>query len=193
MERWQQTDYKSGSAYHDRSVGLPRNMAARNVTRYVLPRFASVFQRFNATTAPLIMKRRALYRPEHSRLFTTSPKSLEKETVMVHFIMPDGSKQTAKTKVGENLLDIIVDNDIDIDGFGACEGTLACSTCHLIFSKEDYEKIKDKPTDEELDMLDLAYGLTDTSRLGCQVIVTKEMDGLVVKVPSGVADARNPS
>ncbi|XP_052711877.1 adrenodoxin-like isoform X1 [Crassostrea angulata] len=168
-------------------------MAARNVTRYVLPRFASVFQRFNATTAPLIMKRRALYRPEHSRLFTTSPKSLEKETVMVHFIMPDGSKQTAKTKVGENLLDIIVDNDIDIDGFGACEGTLACSTCHLIFSKEDYEKIKDKPTDEELDMLDLAYGLTDTSRLGCQVIVTKEMDGLVVKVPSGVADARNPS
>lgn len=80
LERWQQTDYKSGSAYHDRSVGLPRNMAARNVTRYVLPRFASVFQRFNATTAPLIMKRRALYRPEHSRLFTTSPKSLEKET-----------------------------------------------------------------------------------------------------------------
>lgn len=45
---------------------------------------------------------------------------------------------------------------------GACEGTLACSTCHLIFSKQDYDKIKDKPTDEELDMLDLAYDLSET-------------------------------
>ncbi|XP_052711878.1 2Fe-2S ferredoxin-like isoform X2 [Crassostrea angulata] len=166
-------------------------MAARNVTRYVLPRFASVFQRFNATTAPLIMKRRALYRPEHSRLFTTSPKSLEKETAYISFLDRDGDKITASVKVGASFLDAAIDNDVELEG--ACEGTLACSTCHLIFSKEDYEKIKDKPTDEELDMLDLAYGLTDTSRLGCQVIVTKEMDGLVVKVPSGVADARNPS
>ena len=45
---------------------------------------------------------------------------------------------------------------------GACEGTLACSTCHLIFTKEDYDKLPEEPTDEELDMLDLAYGLTDT-------------------------------
>ena len=44
---------------------------------------------------------------------------------------------------------------------GACEGTLACSTCHLIFKQEDYDAIPEKPTDEELDMLDLAYGLTD--------------------------------
>ena len=46
---------------------------------------------------------------------------------------------------------------------GACEGTLACSTCHLIFKQEDYDAIPEKPTDEELDMLDLAYGLTDRS------------------------------
>lgn len=45
---------------------------------------------------------------------------------------------------------------------GACEGTLACSTCHLVFKKSDFDKIKDEQTDEELDMLDLAYGLTDT-------------------------------
>ena len=45
---------------------------------------------------------------------------------------------------------------------GACEGTLACSTCHLIFKQEDYNKLPETPTDEELDMLDLAYGLTDT-------------------------------
>jgi len=45
---------------------------------------------------------------------------------------------------------------------GACEGTLACSTCHLIFRQEDFNKLPQKPTDEELDMLDLAYGLSDT-------------------------------
>lgn len=71
--------------------------------------------------------------------------------------------------MGDSLFDVIVNNDIDIDGFGACEGTLACSTCHLIFKPEDFEKLNEKPTDEELDMLDLAYGLTDFSRLGCQV------------------------
>ena len=66
-------------------------------------------------------------------------------------------------------MDVVVRNEIDIDGFGACEGTLACSTCHLIFSEEDFNKIDEEATDEELDMLDLAFGLTDTSRLGCQV------------------------
>ena len=45
---------------------------------------------------------------------------------------------------------------------GACEGTLACSTCHLIFKPADFEKLPETPSDEELDMLDLAYGLTDT-------------------------------
>ena len=45
---------------------------------------------------------------------------------------------------------------------GACDGTLSCSTCHLIFSLEDYKKLPNKPTTEELDMLDLAFGLTET-------------------------------
>ena len=45
---------------------------------------------------------------------------------------------------------------------GACEGTLACSTCHLIFKPEHYKQLPEPPTDEELDMLDLAYDLQDT-------------------------------
>ena len=53
-----------------------------------------------------------------------------------------------------------------------------------------FDKLPDEPTDEELDMLDLAYELTDTSRLGCQVCMSKELDGLVVKVPEGVNDQR---
>lgn len=107
------------------------------------------------------------------------------------FLRASGEKITTKAKVGDNLLDVVVNNNIDLDGFGACEGTLTCSTCHLIFKPADYERLPDKPGDEELDMLDLAYDLTDTSRLGCQVILTKEMDGLEVTVPTTVNDARS--
>ncbi|XP_070568484.1 adrenodoxin-like isoform X1 [Ptychodera flava] len=114
----------------------------------------------------------------------------KKETVTVNYILPDNEKVTVKAKEGQNLLDIVLDNDVDIDGYGACEGTLACSTCHLIFEQDVYDNLPEQPTDEELDMLDLAYGLTDTSRLGCQVCVTKEMDGLTVKVPESISDAR---
>ena len=45
---------------------------------------------------------------------------------------------------------------------GACEGTLSCSTCHIILKKEDFDRLPDKPSDEEMDMLDLAFGLCDT-------------------------------
>ena len=60
----------------------------------------------------------------------------------------------------------------------------------MIFTEEDFAKIDDEATDEELDMLDLAFGLTDTSRLGCQVCMSKALDGVVVKVPEGVNDQR---
>lgn len=92
--------------------------------------------------------------------------------------------------MGDSLLDVVVNNNVDLDGFGACEGTLTCSTCHLIFKEADYEKLPEKPGDEELDMLDLAYELTDTSRLGCQITLTKDMDGLEVQVPATINDAR---
>ena len=112
------------------------------------------------------------------------------EDVKVTFIQQDGTKLEGKGKEGDNLLDIIVNNDIDIDGFGACEGTLACSTCHVIFKQEDFDRLDEEATDEELDMLDLAYGLTDTSRLGCQVCVTKQLSGMDVQLPEGVNDQR---
>lgn len=107
------------------------------------------------------------------------------------FVRAGGEKIKAKGKVGDSLLDVVVNNNIDIDGFGACEGTLTCSTCHLIFSKADFEKLPDKPSDEEMDMLDLAFDLTDTSRLGCQIYLSKELNGLEVNVPATVNDARS--
>ena len=115
----------------------------------------------------------------------------KKEEVEVTFIKASGDKIKAKGKEGESLLDVVVNNNIDLDGYGACEGTLTCSTCHLIFKKEDYDQLPEKPTDEELDMLDLANELTDTSRLGCQINLTKKLNGLEVKVPSTINDARS--
>ena len=73
-------------------------------------------------------------------------------------------------------------NNIDLEG--ACEGSLACSTCHLIIDDEWFTKLP-APEEDEEDMLDLAFGLTKTSRLGCQIIMTDELDGIVVKIPKG--------
>ncbi|XP_030602604.1 adrenodoxin-like [Archocentrus centrarchus] len=109
--------------------------------------------------------------------------------VTINFINRDGEKITAKGSPGDTLLDVVINEDLDFDGFGACEGTLACSTCHLIFDEEVYKKLG-PITDEEMDMLDLAYGLTDTSRLGCQICLTKSLEGMVAKVPDSVADIR---
>ena len=90
-----------------------------------------------------------------------------------------------KAKVGETFLDVVLDNELDLDeldGYGACEGQMACSTCLLNFSPEDFNKtVEDrKVTDDELDMIDTAKGRTDCSRLGCQVKIQPWMDGIKV-------------
>jgi ferredoxin len=69
------------------------------------------------------------------------------------------------------------------DYSGACEGSVACSTCHVILP-EEYYNLLPEPEDDENDMLDMAFGLTDTSRLGCQVKVTRELDGITCTLPS---------
>jgi 2Fe-2S ferredoxin len=97
------------------------------------------------------------------------------------FIDHDGTRKEVDAPVGLSVLEIAHRNGIDLEG--ACEGSLACSTCHVIVDQEDYERLKDATEDEE-DMLDLAFGLTHTSRLGCQIIITEELDGLTVTLPS---------
>lgn len=98
------------------------------------------------------------------------------------FINTDGSKQEVDAPVGLSVLEIAHQNNIDLEG--ACEGSLACSTCHVIVDPEWYDILTPATEDEE-DMLDLAFELTHTSRLGCQIIMTEELDGLVVRLPSG--------
>lgn len=123
------------------------------------------------------------------RCMSTTEGDTNGDLVSVTFVKPDGRKISVKTKQDKSLYDTVIDNNVDIDGFGACEGTLCCTTCHLIFNQTDFEKVG-PPSDEELDMLDLAYGLTDTSRLGCQVILRKELHPLEVHVPASINDIR---
>jgi 2Fe-2S ferredoxin len=97
------------------------------------------------------------------------------------FIQADGSEKEVDAPIGLSVLEIAHKNDIDLEG--ACEGSLACSTCHVIVDP-DYFALLKEPTEDEEDMLDLAFGLTQTSRLGCQIIMNEELDGLKVKLPS---------
>lgn len=103
----------------------------------------------------------------------------------VIFVEKNGERREINAEVGSSLLQIAHTNDIDIEG--ACEGVMACSTCHIIIETEWFDKLK-PASEEEYDMLDLAYALTSTSRLGCQILMTEELDGLVVKLP---AETRN--
>ena len=101
------------------------------------------------------------------------------ETVKIIFITK-GEKKEFEVPVGTTVLEAAHNNNIDLEG--ACEGSLACSTCHVIVDKDFYDKLSE-PTEDEEDMLDLAFGLTPTSRLGCQIIMSKELDGLTLVVP----------
>ncbi len=97
------------------------------------------------------------------------------------FIEPDGTRKDVDAPLGLSILEIAHRNDIDIEG--ACEGSLACSTCHVIVDANWFGRLEE-PSEDEEDMLDLAFGLTPTSRLGCQIIITEDLDGLTVTVPA---------
>jgi len=104
------------------------------------------------------------------------------------FIERDGKRREVDAPLGLSVLEIAHKHGVDIEG--ACEGSLACSTCHVIVDPEWFELLKDASEDEE-DMLDLAFGLTQTSRLGCQIIMTEELDGLTVRLPSSTRNMMN--
>ncbi len=101
------------------------------------------------------------------------------------FVEPDGTRRQVNAPTGMSVMEIAHLHGIDLEG--ACEGSLACSTCHVIVD-EEWCPLLNEPTEEEDDMLDLAIGLTVSSRLGCQVIMSEAIDGLTVALPH---DTRN--
>ena len=105
------------------------------------------------------------------------------------FIVPDGSRREVEAAEGSSLLEIAHDHGLEDYIEGACEGCMACSTCHVIVADDWFARLP-PPSEEESDILDLALGLTPTSRLGCQIHLTDDLDGLVVRVPGEHRDMR---
>jgi 2Fe-2S ferredoxin len=97
------------------------------------------------------------------------------------FIDPEGARHKVEAPSGITVLEVARRNRIDIEG--ACEGSLSCSTCHVIVDPSVYGHLP-APDEDEEDMLDLAFGLTRTSRLGCRIVMTEGLDGLTVRLPA---------
>ncbi|KAJ6110340.1 hypothetical protein N7486_002575 [Penicillium sp. IBT 16267x] len=114
----------------------------------------------------------------HGHITTPKPG----EEINITFVEKDGTRVDLQVAEGDNLLDIAQANDLEMEG--ACGGSCACSTCHVIVEDPNMFDKMEEPSDDENDMLDLAFGLTETSRLGCQVQVTKDMEGMVVHLPT---------
>ena len=85
-----------------------------------------------------------------------------------------------KTESNNTILDIAKKNKLDIEG--SCEGSLACSTCHILINKKWMKKVGDACL-SEIEMLELLPNIRENSRLGCQIVVTDELDGLEITLP----------
>ncbi|CAG4960869.1 unnamed protein product [Parnassius apollo] len=116
---------------------------------------------------------------KHGEFEWQDPKS-EEEVVNITYIDKDGNKTKVRGKVGDNVLYLAHRYGIEMEG--ACEASLACTTCHVYVRQEFLDKLP--PSEEkEDDLLDMAPFLKENSRLGCQIVLTKELEGLELQLP----------
>lgn len=94
--------------------------------------------------------------------------------------------QRVEAEEGMTILEVAHANGIDMEG--TCEGNMACSTCHVIVDPLSFSNLP-APSEEEDEMLDLAPDLSSTSRLGCQITLTKTIDGMVMRLPRATLNA----
>ena len=106
----------------------------------------------------------------------------------VVFVSPGGERREIDAPSGKTVLEIAWANGIDIEG--ACEGVMACSTCHVIVPGDWFDRL-DEPSEDEDDMLDLAWGVGPTSRLGCQITITEALDGIELTLPAETNNQMN--
>jgi ferredoxin len=107
----------------------------------------------------------------------------------VRFLKVDGTlDKEVEAPAGSNLLDVAQAAGQPLEG--ACEGQMACSTCHVIVDPEDFKRLP-PASEEEDDLVDLAWGVARTSRLACQITLTDEFDTLTVKMPGGFHNWQN--
>ena len=103
-------------------------------------------------------------------------------TINVRFIATDGTISEVSAAPGESLLEVGQRDGQPLEG--TCEGQMACATCHVIVDAADFDRLP-PASEEEEDMLDLAYDATRTSRLSCQIVLSDALNGLTVRLPSG--------
>lgn len=104
----------------------------------------------------------------------------------INFFAADGTPtRSADAEPGRSLLELAQAHGQPLEG--SCEGAMACSTCHVLITGGDTQKLP-APSDEEEDMLDFAVGASRASRLACQIILTPDIQSLDVRMPPGVID-----
>eukprot|EP00045_Choanoeca_perplexa_P002430 m.24473 g.24473 ORF g.24473 m.24473 type:complete len:174 (+) comp11514_c0_seq2:2-523(+) len=157
-----------------------------------MAQLAQVLQRFSRHVRPVLTQPRlrptlvprrqplSLSRPvAHGGFEKQDPKS-EDEVVNITFIIRNGDRVPVRGKIGDNVLYLAHRYGIELEG--ACEASLACSTCHVYVSEPFFDRLPE-PLEEEDDMLDLAALLKDNSRLGCQITLSKELEGMELTLP----------
>lgn len=109
----------------------------------------------------------------------------------ITFLYPNGDEKIVEAEEGHSVMEVAQANDIE-EIEGACGGGLACATCHLYVHPDYWEKAlvegEDGITEDEEDMLDLAYDVRGKSRLSCQIRVKEDLDGMVVALPGTDVD-----
>ncbi|XP_075230338.1 adrenodoxin-like protein 1, mitochondrial Ferredoxin 1 [Lycorma delicatula] len=115
----------------------------------------------------------------HGEYEWQDPKS-ESEVVNITYIDRDGKKHAVRGKVGDNVLYLAHRYAIEMEG--ACEASLACTTCH-VYVEGDYLSKLPIPEEKEEDLLDMAPFLKENSRLGCQIILNKSLEGMCLRLP----------
>ncbi|XP_044299725.1 ferredoxin-2, mitochondrial [Varanus komodoensis] len=112
--------------------------------------------------------------------FQAEDENCMAEVVNVVFIDRSGQRLPVQGRVGDDVLHLAQRHGIDLEG--ACEASLACSTCHVYVSPDVMDKLP-SPEEREEDMLDMAPLLQENSRLGCQIILSKELEGAEFTLP----------
>ncbi|XP_030269825.1 ferredoxin-2, mitochondrial [Sparus aurata] len=119
---------------------------------------------------------KGLYHSEEGSSNAEDPE----DVVNVVYIDRSGKRIPVKAKVGDNVLYLAHKHGIDLEG--ACEASLACSTCQVYVSADHFDKLPE-PEEREDDMLDMAPMLQENSRLGCQITLTRDLDGIELTLP----------
>jgi len=99
----------------------------------------------------------------------------------ITYIDQEGSQRIVEAEVGATVMETAINNDIP-GILATCGGSCSCATCHVYVDEEWLGKLP-RPALEENDMLDTAHDLKENSRLSCQIVVTENLDGLVVTTP----------